>query len=78
MYHCFLLGISLLVLAFYAKSSSICMVCCSFRVMEAITANLGTSIERIIMVLVTLSASVLHINRMFPWMAEGVFDPTSP
>lgn len=74
----FFLGISLLVLAFYAAQRvaqsgwSIVL----FRVMEAITANLVPT--SIIMVLVILAASVLHVNHMFPWMAEGVFDPSSP
>lgn len=74
----FFLGISLLVLAFYA-SQRVAQSAWSvvlFRVMEAITANLVPT--SIIMVLVILSASVLHINHMFPWMAEGVFDPSSP
>ena len=46
-----------------------------FRVMEAITANLVPT--SIIMLLVIISASVLHMNHMFPWMAEGTFDPSS-
>ena len=74
----FFLGISLLVLAFYA-SQRVAQSAWSvvlFRVMEAITANLVPT--SIIMLLVILSASVLHINHMFPWMAEGVFDPSSP
>jgi len=74
----FFLGISLLVLAFYAgqrvAQSGWSIVL--FRVMEAITANLVPT--SIIMVLVVLAASVLHVNHMFPWMAEGVFDPSSP
>jgi len=74
----FFLGISLLVLAFYAAQrvaqSGWSVVL--FRVMEAISANLVPT--SIIMLLVILSASVLHVNHMFPWMAEGTFDPTSP
>ncbi|PQJ80338.1 quinol:cytochrome C oxidoreductase [Polaribacter porphyrae] len=73
----FFLGISLLVLAFYAAQrvaqSGWSVVL--FRVMEAITANLVPT--SIIMVLVILSASVFHWNHMFSWMAEGTFDPTS-
>ncbi|WP_397444477.1 quinol:cytochrome C oxidoreductase [Polaribacter sp. R77954] len=72
----FFLGISLLVLAFYAAQRvaqagwSIVL----FRVMEAITANLvPTSI--VMLIIVVLSA--LHMNHMFPWMAEGTFDPSS-
>ena len=74
----FFLGISLLVLAFYAAQRvaqsgwSIVL----FRVMEAITANLVPT--SIIMLLVIISASVLHWNHMFPWMKEGTFDPSSP
>ncbi|EAQ43102.1 quinol:cytochrome C oxidoreductase [Polaribacter sp. MED152] len=74
----FFLGISLLVLAFYAAQRvaqsgwSIVL----FRVMEAVTANLVPT--SIIMLLVILAASVLHVNHMFPWMAEGTFDPASP
>lgn len=74
----FFLGVTLLVLAFYAAQRvaqsgwSIVL----FRVMEAITANLVP--VSIIMLLVILSASVLHINHIFPWMAEGTFDPNSP
>ena len=74
----FFLGISLLVLAFYAAQrvaqSGWSVVL--FRVMEAISANLVPT--SIIMLLVILSASVLHVNHMFPWMVEGTFDPTSP
>ena len=74
----FFLGISLLVLAFYA-SQRVAQSAWSvvlFRVMEAITANLVPT--SIIMLLVILSASVLHINHMFTWFADGVFDPSSP
>ncbi len=73
----FFLGISLLVLAFYAAQrvaqSGWSVVL--FRVMEAISANLVPT--SIIMLLIILSASVLHANHMFPWMAEGTFDPSS-
>ena len=72
----FFLGISLLVLAFYASQRvaqagwSIVL----FRVMEAITANLvPTSIIMLILVILT----ALHSNHLFVWMGEGVFDKTS-
>ncbi|MCG1034808.1 quinol:cytochrome C oxidoreductase [Polaribacter sargassicola] len=73
----FFLGISVVVLAFYAAQRvaqagwSIVL----FRVMEAITANLVPT--AIIMIVIVITA-VLHYNHMFPWMAEGVFDKTSP
>jgi hypothetical protein len=72
----FFLGVSLLVLAFYASQrvaqSGWSVVL--FRVMEAITANLvPTSI--IMAVIVVLSA--MHFNHLFSWMAEGTFDTTS-
>ena len=44
------------------------------RVMEAITANL---LPVSIIMIVVLAASVMHINHLFPWMAEGIFDPES-
>ena len=72
----FFLGISLLVLAFYASQRvaqsgwSIVL----FRVMEAITANL---VPTSIFMIVIIVASVMHINHLFPWMAEGTVDPTS-
>ena len=72
----FFLGISLLVLAFYASQRvaqagwSIVL----FRVMEAITANLvPTSIIMLILVILT----AFHSNHLFTWMGEGVFDKTS-
>ena len=72
----FFLGISLLVLAFYAAQrvaqSGWSVVL--FRVMEAITANIiPTSI--IMVVIIVLSA--LHYNHLFSWMTPGTFDPTS-
>jgi len=73
----FFLGISLIVLAFYA-SQRVAQSAWSvvlFRVMEAITANIVPT--SIIMLLVILSASVFHWNHLFPWMADGIFDPTS-
>ena len=72
----FFLGVTLLVLAFYAAQrvaqSGWSVVL--FRVMEAITANLVPT--SIIMAFVIV-ASVMHMNHLFPWMAEGIFDPTS-
>ncbi len=73
----FFLGITLLVLAFYASQrvahSGWSVVL--FRVMEAITANLIPT--SIIMVLVIVAAA-MHWHHLFPWMAEGTFDPQSP
>jgi len=72
----FFLGVSLLVLAFYASQRvaqagwSIVL----FRVMEAISANLLP--VSIIMLLIIIS-SALHSNHLFTWMGEGVFDKTS-
>ncbi|MGB1270355.1 MAG: quinol:cytochrome C oxidoreductase, partial [Flavobacteriaceae bacterium] len=73
----FFLGITLLVLAFYASQRvaqsgwSIVL----FRVMEAITANL---VPTSIIMLLIIGLTVGHYNHLFPWMAEGIFDPTSP
>ena len=73
----FFLGITLLVMAFYAAQRvahagwSVAL----FRVMEAITNNLHYVS---VFMLVFLIATVMHLNHMFPWMGEGVFDPTSP
>jgi len=73
----FFLGITLLVLAFYAAQRvaqsgwSIVL----FRVMEAITANLvPTSIIMLIVIILT----GMHYNHLFVWMGEGVMDKTSP
>ena len=73
----FSLGVSLLVLAFYAAQRiahagwSIVL----FRVMEAISNNIHyVSIFMILFIILT----VMHQNHLFPWMAEGVFDPQSP
>ncbi|PWG06093.1 quinol:cytochrome C oxidoreductase [Polaribacter aquimarinus] len=72
----FFLGISLLVLAFYAAQrvaqSGWSVVL--FRVMEAITANL---VPTSIIMLFVVFAAVMHWNHMFPWMEPGTFDPTS-
>lgn len=72
----FFLGISLLVLAFYASQrvaqSGWSVVL--FRVMEAITANIVPT--SIIMALIVI-ASAFHMNHLFTWMADGVFDPSS-
>jgi hypothetical protein len=73
----FFLGVTLLVLAFYAiqRVAQAGWSVVLFRVMEAITANLLP--VSIIMVLVVI-ASAMHMNHLFPWMAEGTFDPASP
>lgn len=72
----FFLGISLLVLAFYAAQRvaqagwSIVL----FRVMEAITANLvPTSIIMLVVIILTAT----HSNHLFAWMGEGVVDKAS-
>ncbi len=72
----FFLGISLLVMAFYAAQrvahSGWSVVL--FRVMEAITNNIHyVSIFMFIFIILT----VMHQNHLFPWMAEGTFDPLS-
>ena len=73
----FFLGISLLVLAFYAAQRvaqsgwSIVL----FRVMEAITANL---VPTSIIMLIVVILSAMHMNHLFSWMAPGTVDPASP
>ncbi|NVK52534.1 MAG: quinol:cytochrome C oxidoreductase [Flavobacteriaceae bacterium] len=73
----FFLGITLLVLAFYASQRvaqagwSIVL----FRVMEAITANI---VPLSILMFVFVMTSFGHLNHLFTWMGEGVFDPESP
>ncbi|MCI2228720.1 quinol:cytochrome C oxidoreductase [Polaribacter sp. MSW13] len=70
----FFLGISLVVLAFYA-SQRVAQSAWSvvlFRVMEAITANL---VPTSIFMLLFIVASIMHMNHIFPWMAEGTFTP---
>jgi len=72
----FFLGISLLVLAFYA-SQRVAQAGWSvvlFRVMEAITANI---VPASILMFVMIMTSAGHLNHLFVWMGEGVFDPTS-
>lgn len=70
----FFLGITLLVLAFYAAQRvaqsgwSIVL----FRVMEAITANI---VPTSIVMLLMLVACAMHYNHLFVWMAEGTFTP---
>ncbi|MAD96337.1 MAG: quinol:cytochrome C oxidoreductase [Flavobacteriaceae bacterium] len=70
----FFLGISLLVLAFYAAQRvakagwSIVL----FRVMEAITANI---VPTSIIMLLVIILSVMHYNHLFVWMTEGTFTP---
>ncbi len=72
----FFLGITLLVLAFYAiqRAAVVGWSIALFRVMEAITANLHY--VSIIMV-VFVVAAFMHIHHLFPWMAEGILDPES-
>jgi hypothetical protein len=72
----FSLGITLLVLAFYAiqRVAQVGWSILILRVMEAITANL---LPTSIIMLVVIVASVMHLNHIFPWMAEGTVDPTS-
>lgn len=73
----FFLGITLLVLAFYASQRvaqagwSIVL----FRIMEAITANI---VPLSILMFVFVMTSFGHLNHLFTWMGEGVFDPESP
>lgn len=72
----FFLGISLLVMAFYAAQRvahagwSVVL----FRVMEAITNNIHY-VSAIMVVFIILTA--MHMNHLFPWMGEGVVDPLS-
>ncbi|WP_298781081.1 quinol:cytochrome C oxidoreductase [uncultured Polaribacter sp.] len=73
----FFLGITLLVLAFYAiqRVAQAGWSIVLFRVMEAITANI---VPTSILMLVIIITSAMHMNHLFPWMGEGIFDPTSP
>ncbi len=73
----FFLGITLLVLAFYAaqRVAQAGWSVVLFRVMEAISANLHYVS---IFMLVFLIATFAHMNHLFSWMGEGVVDPTSP
>jgi hypothetical protein len=72
----FSLGITLLVLAFYAiqRVAQVGWSVLILRVMEAITANL---LPASIIMLVVVVASVMHLNHLFPWMAPGTVDPAS-
>ena len=72
----FFLGISLLVLAFYAiqRVAQAGWSIVLFRVMEAITANL---VPTSIIMLVIIALTATHFNHLFAWMGEGVFDKTS-
>mgnify|MGYP006075365601 FL=1 len=72
----FSLGITLLVLAFYAiqRVAQVGWSVLILRVMEAITGNL---LPVSILMILVLVASVMHLNHVFPWMADGIFDPTS-
>ena len=72
----FFLGISLLIMAFYAAQRvahagwSVVL----FRVMEALTANIHyISVAMLLFII----ATVMHQNHLFPWMAEGIFNPLS-
>ncbi|CAM1349031.1 quinol:cytochrome C oxidoreductase [Tenacibaculum insulae] len=73
----FFLGVTLLVLAFYAiqRVAQAGWSVVLFRVMEAITANMHYVS---VVMLVFLIATFMHMNHLFPWMGEGVFDPQSP
>jgi hypothetical protein len=73
----FFLGITLLVLAFYAiqRVAQAGWSVVLFRVMEAITANI---VPASILMFVVIMTSVGHLNHMFTWMGEGVFDTASP
>lgn len=72
----FFLGVTLLVFAFYVSQRvanagwSIVL----FRVMEAITNNLHY-VSGFMLVFIILT--VMHKSHLFPWMAEGIFDPLS-
>lgn len=70
----FFLGISLLVLAFYAvqRVAKAGWSIVLFRVMEAITANI---IPTSIIMLIVIILSVMHFNHLFVWMTEGTFTP---
>ena len=73
----FFLGVTLLVLAFYAiqRVAQAGWSIVLFRVMEAITANIYyVSLIMLVFLLLTF----MHMNHLFPWMGEGVFDPQSP
>jgi len=72
----YFLGISLLVLVFYAiqRVAQAGWSIVLFRVMEAITANL---LPASILMAIFLVLSALHYNHIFVWMAEGTFDPSS-
>ncbi len=73
----FFLGVTLLVLAFYAiqRVAQAGWSVVLFRVMEAITANMHYVSA---IMLLFLIATAMHMNHLFPWMGEGVVDPTSP
>ena len=73
----FFLGVTLLVLAFYAiqRVAQAGWSIVLFRVMEAITANLHY-VSAIMLVFLILT--FMNMNHLFPWMGEGVFDPQSP
>lgn len=70
----FFLGVTLLVLAFYAiqRVAHAGWSIVLFRVMEAITANL---LPVSIIMIVVLVATFMHGNHLFSWMTEGTFTP---
>jgi len=72
----FFLGISLLVFAFYAgqRVAHAGWSVVLFRVMEAITANIHY-VSVVMLVFIILTA--MHANHLFPWMADGIYDPLS-
>ncbi len=72
----FFLGITLLVLAFYAaqRVAQAGWSVALFRVMEAITANIHY-VSVFMLVFIILTAA--HFTHIFPWMVEGTFNPLS-
>ncbi|APG66190.1 quinol:cytochrome C oxidoreductase [Tenacibaculum todarodis] len=70
----FFLGVTLLVLAFYAiqRVAQAGWSIVLFRVMEAITANL---LPVSLILIAVLVASFMHMNHLFSWMTEGTFTP---
>ncbi|WP_347173498.1 quinol:cytochrome C oxidoreductase [Polaribacter uvawellassae] len=73
----FFLGISLVVLAFYAiqRVAQAGWSIVLFRVMEAISVNL---VPASILMFVIIMTSAGHLNHLFVWMADGTVDPASP
>jgi hypothetical protein len=73
----FFMLISLGVLAFYGinVAASAGWSPILFRVMQGITAYLPVAS---VIFIVFLVMSIMHMNHLFPWLAEGVTDPKSP